>query len=150
MGRSAQASSSSAVEHVAGAAAGVGGVGAVQAGLEDQLDATGHARVAAAALADVADALADPVRLAAQVAAGDGGLAAGGRQQRGQHAQGGGLAGAVGPQEAEDFAGLDVQVDAGDGFDGAAREVKVRRRPWVSIMAILRWSLIFNDEQYYS
>ena len=71
-----------------------------------QLDAAGHGRVAAAALADVADALAHAVRFAAQVAAGDGRFAAGGRQQRREHAQGGGLAGAVGAEEAEDFAGV--------------------------------------------
>ena len=74
------------------------------------------------------------LRLAEQVAAGDGGLAAGGRQQRREHAQRGGLAGAVGTEEAEDLAGFDAQVDAGHGFDRAARDVKVRRRPRVSIM----------------
>ena len=36
-------------------------------------------------------------------------------QERGQDAQGRRLAGAVGPDEAEDLARLDRQVDAGDG-----------------------------------
>jgi hypothetical protein len=49
--------------------------------------------------------------------AGDRGGAAGGRDQRGEHAQGGGLAGAVGAEEAEDLARLDGEVDAPYGFD---------------------------------
>ena len=47
--------------------------------------------------------------------AGDLGLAARRPQQRGEDAQRGRLAGAVGPDQAEDLAGLDGQVDAGDG-----------------------------------
>ena len=44
--------------------------------------------------------------------------AGGGAQQRGEHADGGGLAGAVRAEEAEDLPALDGEVDAVDGADG--------------------------------
>ena len=64
-------------------------------------------------------------------------LAGGGRQQAGEHLDGGGLAGAVGPQEAEDLAGLDLEGHAVHGREvaEAAGEVHAprtgagRRRP---------------------
>jgi hypothetical protein len=56
--------------------------------------------------------------LAAQIRAGDRRLAAVGLDERGQHAQRGGLAGAVRTQEAEDLALADGQVDAAHGLDG--------------------------------
>ena len=40
-----------------------------------------------------------------------------GREQRRQHLDGGGLAGAVGSEEGEDLPGLDVEGHAVDGFD---------------------------------
>ena len=52
-----------------------------------------------------------------------------GRQQRGEHPHRGGLAGAVGAEEAVDLAGGDREVDAGDRVDVA----EVRRRSLVSI-----------------
>ena len=46
-------------------------------------------------------------------------VAGGGMDEAQGHADGGGLAGAVGAEEAEDFAAVDGEVDAGDGADGA-------------------------------
>ena len=74
-----------------------------------------------AALGDVADALADAGRLAAQVRPRDRRLAAGRGEQRREHPQRRRLAGAVRAEEAEDLAGRDREVDAADGLDRAAR-----------------------------
>src|SRR5690606_42124108 len=40
------------------------------------------------------------------------------RQERGGHAQGGGLAGAVRAEKGDELTGFDVEVDAAYGFDG--------------------------------
>jgi hypothetical protein len=106
-------------EQLPAAGRGVGPADAVEAGLVDDLLAGARLGEAGAALGDVADPPADADRVLEQVAAGDGGRAGGGAQQRRQHAQGGGLAGAVGAEEADDLAGVDVQVDAAHGFDGS-------------------------------
>ena len=45
--------------------------------------------------------------------------AAGGREQAGEHLDGGGFAGAVGAEEAEELAGLDGEVDVVDGGEVA-------------------------------
>ena len=55
-------------------------------------------------------------RLGDDVPAGEPGGAGGRGDGPGEHADGGGLAGAVGPQEAEDLAGEDVEVDATHGL----------------------------------
>ena len=70
-------------------------------------------------LAGKADAGADRDRIAHDVDAGDRGRAAVGLEQRGQHADQRGLAGAVRPQQGVDDAGLDLQADAGQRLDGA-------------------------------
>ena len=44
------------------------------------------------------------------VVAADAGLAGGGGDEAGEHAHGGGLAGAVGPEEPQHFAGLDLEA----------------------------------------
>ena len=41
------------------------------------------------------------------------------RKQAAQHAEGGGLAGAVGPEQAEDLAAAHLEVDVVDGGEGA-------------------------------
>ena len=46
-------------------------------------------------------------------------VAAGGRQQRGEHLDGGGFAGAVGAQEGEDLALGDIESDIVDGGEVA-------------------------------
>ena len=45
--------------------------------------------------------------------------AAGGREQAAQHAERGRLAGAVGPEQAEDLAALDLEADVIDGGESA-------------------------------
>ena len=59
------------------------------------------------------------------VVAGDRGRAGGRPQQRGQHPQRGGLAGAVGAEEADHLALLDVEVDAVDGAHLRRRSCRV-------------------------
>jgi len=49
----------------------------------------------------------------------DGDASAGSWTQSFENFDGGGLAGAVGSEEAEDFAGADFEVDAFDGLEGA-------------------------------
>ncbi len=71
----------------------------------------------AAALRDVADPVPDLGGVGAQVHPGDRRLAAVGDQQRREHAQGRGLAGAVGAEEPEDLALGDVEIDAAYRFD---------------------------------
>ena len=121
------------LEQLGGTRARIGGAHAVQAALHDQLPASGDLRVAAPLLADVADPLAHPAGLAEQVAAGNGRPAAGDREQGGEHPERRRLAGAVGAEEAEGLASLDVEVDAGDRLDGGRRPRKVRRscRVWI-------------------
>ena len=93
---------------------------AVQPALEHEFATAGLGRVGRAALRHVADPLADLLRLAAEVGAGHRRLTRCRRDERREHAQRGGLAGAVGAEEAEDLARADVQVDA---------SARPRRRP---------------------
>ncbi|CCH16009.1 Protein of unknown function [Micromonospora lupini str. Lupac 08] len=90
----------------------VGLADAVHPGVQDQFLAGGGLVPGAAALRDVADATPHLRRVLAQVGAGDGGLAAVRLDERGEHPQRGGLAGAVGAEEAEDLTLGDLQVDA--------------------------------------
>jgi hypothetical protein len=88
------------------------------------------------ALGDVADACAHRGGLGQQVVARDGGPARAGAQQGGEHAQRRGLAGAVRPEEADQFTGFDVDVDAPDGVDrrgAASSSLKCRVNPRVRI-----------------
>jgi hypothetical protein len=103
-----------------GAGRGGGLVQAVQPGLGGQFLAHRHRRVDAAGLGHVADPAADAGRVADQVVPRHDGAARGGREQRGEHPQGGGLARAVGAEEAQDLARGHGQVDATHRFDGAA------------------------------
>jgi hypothetical protein len=66
-----------------------------------------------------ADVAAHVGAVGGDVEAGDGGAPGGGRQQRREHVHGGRLARAVGPEEAVDLAGGDLEVDAVDGVDVA-------------------------------
>ena len=119
--RSAAASRSSAARTSAARACRVRLGHPVQAALDDELAAAGLGRVGRAALRHVADALADELRLAPQVRAGDRRLARGRGDQRREHPERRRLAGAVRAEEAEDLAGADPQVDALDGLDRARR-----------------------------
>jgi hypothetical protein len=108
-----------AAEQLPAAGGGVRLADAVEAGLVEELLAGAGLRQAAAALGDVADPAADADRVFEEVVAGDGGRPGGGPQQRGEHAQRGRLAGAVGAEEADDLAGVDVEVDTADRLHGA-------------------------------
>ena len=92
---------------------------AVERGLEAQVLAAREERVERGLLEGGADRLAHVGALADDVVAGHARGARGGRQQRGEHQHGGGLAGAVGAQEAVDLAGLDAEVDPVHGADAA-------------------------------
>ena len=81
---------------------------AVDAGDEFQVLAHREVLVEAEALGHVADLALDLVGLGADVVAEAGAVAFVGREQPAQHADGGGLAGAVGPEEAVDRAALDL------------------------------------------
>ena len=70
--------------------------------------------VDARVLEDDPDVAPDGGRLAIEVVAGDGDRAAGLGQGRGQDADGGGLAGAVGPEEGEELARPDLEADVVD------------------------------------
>ena len=97
------------------------GVGALLAGgarqpLQGRLQpnqlAPGHQRVQRRLLQGDPDRGSHGAGLADHVVPGDGGPTGGRQQQRGQHADGGRLAGAVGTEEAEDLALGDLEVDA--------------------------------------
>ena len=96
---------------------GLGRAQPVQAALEHELAAARDHGVGAALLADVADALAHLLRLTPQVAPSNRGIPRGRRQERGEHAQGGRLAGAVGTQEAEYLPRFDMEIHAGNSLD---------------------------------
>jgi hypothetical protein len=81
--------------------------------------AAGQHRVERDVLQRHADRGAHLGALLGDVVAGDAGAARAGRQQRRQHLDRRRLARAVGPQEAIDLAGRDVQVDAVDGAHAA-------------------------------
>ncbi len=66
-------------------------------------------------LGDHADPALDADRVGHHVDAGHPGPAPGGHHERGQHADRGGLARPVGAEQAEQFAGGHIQVDAADG-----------------------------------
>ena len=88
---------------------------AVQAALQRQQLAPGLEVVEARFLQRDADASPHLGRVALHVEAVDVGAAGGGAQQRGEHADRRGLAGAVRPEEAEHLPALDGEVDAVDG-----------------------------------
>ena len=88
-------------------------------------------------LGDVADAGAHAQAVVADVVAGHERAALGGLEQRGEHADGGRLARAVGPEQAEHLARSDREGDAADGRRArrSARPGRRRARP-----AALIWS----------
>ena len=89
----------------------------MQPPLVDQLLADECLRGRAAALGDVADAPAHRDRRAAEIVSGDDGVARARGEQRREHPQRRRLAGAVGAEEADDLACIDVDVDAANGLD---------------------------------
>ena len=75
----------------------------------------GHVAVKRRALGQIADFLFGLDRELLDVVAADIGLAAGGQQKSGDHLHGGGFAGAVGPEKAQDLAPAYLQGNAVDG-----------------------------------
>ncbi len=108
-----------AVEEFGGAPAGGAASRAVQAGHQVQVLAAGQLLVDGGVLAGEAEAGPDRLGGGADVVARHPGAARVGPQQGGEDADGGGLAGAVGTEQAEDGAGRGVQVDPGEGLLGA-------------------------------
>ena len=82
---------------------------------ESQVRMGGHVVVERDDLREVADVAAALQRIARHVVLGDEHVTARGHQVAGHHLHGGGLAGAVGSQEADDLALLDVEGDVVDG-----------------------------------
>ena len=89
----------------------------VEAGLEAKELATGLEDVESGFLKGDPDGSADLSVLVEDVESGDPGLAGGGPEQGGQHADGGRLAAAVLSEETEDLSGTDTEIDAVDGLD---------------------------------
>ena len=112
----------------------LGGADAVQRGLvqqllDDQAGRVGAAHRLADGLRHVADLLAHVERVRQQVGARHRGRPRGGLEQRGQHAQGSGLARAVRPEETDDLALADGQVHAPDRLDRALAALEGSRQP---------------------
>ena len=103
------------LEQLAAAADALGLGHAVHPGLQPHVLATREEWVERGLLEGGADGGAHARALAHHVEAGDAGRARGRRKQRREHEDGGRLAGAVGPEEAVDLAGRDVEVDAVHG-----------------------------------
>ena len=95
----------------------------------DKLLADECLRARAAALRDVPDPRPHGDRLASEVVPGDGGGARGRGQERREHAERRRLAGAVRPEEADDLADLDVDVDAANGLDATCAGGEVLGQP---------------------
>ena len=89
--------------------------GAEQVGVEDHVLVDGEIAIQAEALGHVADAVLDGIQLAGDVVAGDPGFAFGGIEQAAEQPQRGGLPGAVRPDDAEDLAPRDLEVEMIDG-----------------------------------
>ena len=92
-----------------------GGRNAVAAGEEVEVLPDPHVVVDAERVGHVADGPAHRVRLAPDAVAADLRVARGGHEQRREHLERRGLARAVGPDEPEDLALLDLEVDARHG-----------------------------------
>ena len=105
----------------------VGAIDAVERGEEAQVLLAGHGVVEVLLLEADADLGLGHGVVATDVSAQDADLAAVGLQLPGEHLDGGGLAGAVGAQEAEDLAGRDLEADALDGLRVAVAEAQVLR-----------------------
>ena len=105
------------VEELLAAARGVGPRQAVEHPVVHHLVAGAGRGEGAAGLGDVADAAPHLLRLPHHVVARDGGGARGRPEQGDEHPQRGGLARAVGAEEADHLALGDVEVDPVDGLD---------------------------------
>ena len=87
----------------------------MQDGLESYQLPTGHQGIDRSVLQRHTDQPADVARTRGQIEPTHAGRAGRGAQERGEDPHHGRLAGTVGPQEPEDLAAVDTQVDAVDG-----------------------------------
>jgi hypothetical protein len=108
-----------AIDELFGQRPGRPSVAPAQAGHQDQVLPRGEVLVQRSELAGQRDPLSHPRRLLDDVVAADACPALIGTQQRRQHAHGGRLAGAVGPQQRHDGAVLHLQVEILDGGEVA-------------------------------
>ena len=114
------------LEHLVDPARDLGLVVAAQLGGEGQISADGHVVVERRTIRQKADPPAHVFGVvAAQVSTLDLDLARGGREQPRQHAECGGLAGAVEPEETDDLVIGDADAQVADGAAGA---VELRER----------------------
>jgi hypothetical protein len=97
----------------------------VEDGLEAQQFGARHQRVDGGVLQRDTDVAPNGVGLVDDVVSGDRRRARRRPQQRGEHPDGGALAGAVRAEEAEDLAGLDGEIDAVDGSYGVGARSEV-------------------------
>src|SRR5262249_14618447 len=104
-----------AVDDGVDAAGGAAAVQALDAGAGAEGLGDAHLGGEGAVLRHVADAAAHLEGVPEDVEAVDGGGAGSGRQEAGKDPHGGGLAGAVGPEEADDAAARHVEGDVADG-----------------------------------
>ena len=107
------------VEEFGGAGGGGGGVEAVHASDEAEVFGGGEAAEEGEAFGDDADLALDFDGVGDGVEAEDLDGAGGGSEQAGEHLDGGGFAGAVGAEEAEELAGSDGEVDVLNGGEFA-------------------------------
>src|SRR5579872_2440691 len=98
-----------------------GGRQVVDPAVDGQILAGGEAFVEVLVLEDDADALFQALPLFDDITAGNDGPATGRRNLAGEHANGGGLAGAVGAEQTEDFAAAHAEADPSHGLCGVER-----------------------------
>ena len=106
------------MEEGAGLAVEEGLAHAAQAADELEVLEAGEMGVDLGFLGDVAEMGAEGGEVLVDVAAGEEDFAAGGLDEADDHLNGGGFAGAVGPEVAEDVAGGEGEADVFDGGDG--------------------------------
>ena len=107
------------LEELGGAGGGGGGVEAVHAADEAEVFGCGETAEEGEAFGDDADLALDFDGVGGGVEAEDLDAAGGGSEEAGEHLDGGGFAGAVGAEEAEELAGRDGEVDVLNGGEVA-------------------------------
>src|SRR5690606_31399064 len=98
---------------------------AVGAGVEVQVLLHGHVVIGAVAIRHPAYAAPHFIGVGNHVIPADADAPEGGELQRGHHAHGGGFPRAIGPDETDDLAGVDVKGDAAHRVDRAKGAVEV-------------------------
>ena len=107
-----------AVDEGSGAVADGGAVEAIECAVVFEFFDEGEVFVVSGVFGDESDAGADGVGLCGDGESVDGCGAGGGSEQAAEHTYGGGFAGAVGTEEAEDFSSGDGEGEVLDGGDG--------------------------------